>query len=53
MRFCKMIEWAEDYEVIRNGGLTNLTQRGPKTPESLLSDKKHAQGAGIKGNSPA
>jgi hypothetical protein len=48
-----MFEWAEDYEVIRNGGLTNLTLRGPKTSESLLSDTKHAQGAGIRGNSPA
>jgi len=39
MRFCKALEWFESYEVIRNGEATTLTQRGPKTSESLLSDK--------------
>jgi hypothetical protein len=53
MKFCKMFEWAEDYEVIRKKKVTTLTQGEPKTSESLLSDNKHAQGAGIRGNSPA
>jgi transcriptional regulator with XRE-family HTH domain len=27
MMFCKMFEWAEDYEVIRKSRVTTLTQR--------------------------
>jgi hypothetical protein len=45
--------WAIVNEMIENGGVTNLTQERPKTSEDLLSDKKRAQGAGIRGNSPA
>ena len=40
--FCKMFEWSEDYETIRNGGVIPLTQGEPKTSESLLSDKNCA-----------